>query len=361
MTPDLTIVVPTFNERDNIPELITRLAGALDGESWEVVFVDDDSSDGTIETLRAATRQNPQVRMLHRIGRRGLSSAVVEGIQSSVAPFVAVMDADLQHDERLLPQMLARLRAGEVDLVIGSRYADGGGVGGWDVKRARMSRLASRLARLVTPTPLSDPLSGFFMLRREAFDRVVRKLSSQGFKVLLDIIASGRGDLTIGELPYTFAARTHGDSKLDSAIAWEYLALLIDKTIGRIVPTRFVMFAAVGGLGVGVHLGFLGVGAELIGASFLLSQSVATIAAMTFNFLVNNILTYRDRRLTGWGFIGGLLSFYAVCSVGAVANVGIANFLFTQHYSWWLAGVAGILVGAVWNYAASSFFTWRRP
>lgn len=361
MTPDLTIVVPTFNERDNIPELIARLAGVLDEVSWEVVFVDDDSRDGTIEALRAAARRDSRVRMLHRIGRRGLSSAVVEGIQSSVAPFVAVMDADLQHDERLLPEMLRHMRAGDVDLVIGSRYADGGGVGSWDAKRARMSHLASRLSRLVTPTPLSDPLSGFFMLRREAFDRVVRKLSSQGFKVLLDIVASGRGDLTIAELPYTFRTRTHGDSKLDSAVAWEYLALLVDKTIGRVVPARFVMFAAVGGLGVGVHLGFLGAGTELIHAPFLWSQSVATIAAMTFNFLVNNILTYRDRRLTGWGLIGGLLSFYAVCSVGALANVGIANFLFTQHYSWWLAGVAGILVGAVWNYAASSVFTWRKP
>ncbi len=361
MSAELTIVAPTFNERDNVGELIARLDRVLAGVNWEIVFVDDDSRDGTIDALRAAAAADPRVRILHRIGRRGLASAVVEGIQSSTAPYAAVIDADLQHDEKLLPDMLALLRADEADVVIGSRYAEGGSTSDWSAKREGMSRFALRLSRLVTPTPLTDPLSGFFAIKRSAFDQVVRRLSSQGFKILLDIVASGSGRLRVRELPYTFRARTHGESKLDSAVAWEYLALLIDKTIGRIVPARFVMFAAVGGAGVIVHLGFLGVGQEIAHAPFLLSQSIATIAAMTFNFLVNNLLTYRDRRLTGWGLVGGLLSFYAVCSVGAVANVGIANVLFEQDYAWWASGLAGVLVGAVWNYAASSIFTWRKP
>ncbi|GAM97878.1 dolichol-phosphate mannosyltransferase homolog [alpha proteobacterium U9-1i] len=360
MSPELTIVAPTFNERGNVEAMVTRLDTVLEGIRWEIVFVDDDSSDGTIEALRTLARADPRVRALHRIGRRGLATAVVEGIQSSSAPYIAVMDSDLQHDEALLPTMLRRLRDGSADLVIGSRYADGGGVGDWSVKRARMSRLGSMAARIVAPTPLSDPLSGFFMITRSAFDSVVRKLSSQGFKILLDIVASGGGGLRVVELPYTFRVRAHGKSKLDSAVAWDYLALLVDKTIGRFIPGRFVLFVAVGTIGVGVHLGVLGFGANVLEASFLVSQSIATLAAMTFNFFLNNLLTYRDRRLRGWGLVGGLLSFYAVCSVGAVANVGIAIFLFGQHYSWWLAGIAGILVGAVWNYAASSVFTWRR-
>lgn len=360
VTPELTVVAPTFNERGNIEELVAKIGAALDGERWEIVFVDDDSSDGTVEALRVLARTDARVRVLHRIGRRGLASAVVEGIQSSSAPFIAVMDADLQHDESILPAMLRKLRDGNADLVVGSRYAEGGSLGEWSSDRVRLSRLGSTAAKFVTRVELTDPMSGFFMMSRPAFDGVVRKLSTQGFKILLDIVATGRGRLRVAELPFTFRTREHGDSKLDSAVALDYLSLLVDKTIGRFVPGRFVMFVAVGTLGVVVHVAVLGVGSEILGASFVVAQSVAAVAAMTFNFFLNNSLTYRDRRLRGWGLLGGLLSFYAVCSVGAIANVGIADFLFIENYSWWLAGMAGVLVGAVWNYAATSVFTWRR-
>jgi hypothetical protein len=262
--PDLTIVVPTFNERDNIRELVAKIDKALAGEHWELVFVADDSTDGTVNELRALVRADARVRFLHRIGRRGLASAVVEGTQSSAAPFVAVMDADLQHDERILPAMLATLRGDTVDVVIGSRYIEGGGVGPWSEERVSISKVASMASRLVLRTPPTDPMSGFFMLRREAFDGVVRKLSSQGFKILLDVLASARGGLRVAEVPYTFRNRMHGESKLDSAVAWEYLTLLLDKMVGRYVPARFVMFIAVGGVGVVVHMGVLWSGTALL-------------------------------------------------------------------------------------------------
>lgn len=358
-TPELTIVIPTFNECDNVGEVVARLSQALAGEAWEVVFVDDDSSDGTLDVLRAMARQDARVRVIHRIGRRGLASAVVEGVQSSSAPVFAVMDADLQHDESALPRMLTRLRAGDVDLVVGSRYAEGGDVGAWSKERIGISRVASYAARLVVAAPLSDPMSGFFVMRREAFDGVVRRLSSQGFKILLDILATARGGLRVAEAPYTFRERARGESKLDTAAAWDYLALLLDKSVGRFVPVRFVQFAIVGAVGVVVHMGVLGVATQALAAPFVWGQTAATIAAMTFNFFLNNQLTFRDRRLKGWRMLNGLLSFYLVCAVGAVANVGIANYLFGAAYSWWLAGVAGVLVGAVWNFAASAAFTWR--
>lgn len=360
LAPDVTIVAPTFNERDNVLELAARLGRVLDGESWEIVFVDDDSKDGTIDVLRAAAQSDPRIRVLQRIGRRGLSTAVVEGILSSSAPFIVVMDADLQHDESVLPDMLRRLRSGEADLVVGTRYADGGSTGAWSQGRVKISRLGAMASRLVTKTHLSDPMSGFFAIRRETFDGAVRNLSTQGFKILLDIVASSTTPIRVAEAPYTFRNREHGESKLDTAVAWEYLTLLLDKTIGRYVPVRFVMFVAVGALGVAVHMAVLAAATQAMAMSFLVGQSAATVAAMTFNFFVNNLLTYRDRRLKGWGLLSGLLSFYAVCSIGAVANVGIADFMFAQDYSWWLSGIAGILVGAVWNYAASSVFTWRR-
>jgi dolichol-phosphate mannosyltransferase len=357
---ELTIVAPTFNERENVAELVARLDRALEGVRWEIVFVDDDSNDGTIGALRTLAQSDPRVRAIHRIGRRGLSSAVVEGVLASSAPFVAVMDADLQHDEALLPQMLARLRAGEADVVIGSRYAEGGGTGDWSASRRGLSRFASAAARMITPTPLTDPMSGFFMLTRPAFEVAMRGLSAQGFKILLDILATARGKLRVVELPYTFRNREHGESKLDSGVVWDYFALLLDKTVGRFVPTRFVLFALVGGIGVIIHMGTLAALMNTFGQSFLVAQAGATFAAMTFNFALNNKLTYRDRRLRGARLLTGLISFYAICAVGAVANVGIANYLFGEaDQVWWLAALAGVLVGAVWNFAVSAAFTWR--
>jgi dolichol-phosphate mannosyltransferase len=359
--PFLSIIVPTFNEQGNVDELVQRIDRCLKGIDWEIVFVDDDSADGTLKVLHDASRTDPRVRYLQRIGRRGLASAVVEGILSTSAPYIAVMDADLQHDESKLAEMLRRLETSNCDIVIGSRYVESGGTGDWSERRRLISDVATRLTRLVLRTTVSDPMSGFFMLKREAFNGAVRRLSSMGYKILLDILVSAQRPLVVAEVPYVFRSRQHGESKLDSAVTWEFLMLLLDKTVGRVVPGRFVMFTLVGGLGVFVHMLVLAFANRGLDVAFLTSQLVATTAAMTFNFFANNLLTYRDKRLKGfWQLTRGLLSFYAVCGLGAVSNVGIATVLFQEDYSWWLSGLAGILVGAVWNYAASSMFTWRK-
>jgi dolichol-phosphate mannosyltransferase len=356
---ELTVVLPTFNERDNVEPLVERLEAALAGIEWEAIFVDDDSQDGTAEHVRAVGRTKPYIRCLQRLGRRGLSTACIEGVLASSAPFIAVMDADLQHDETLLPRMLAALKREALDVVIGSRYAAGGSVGDWDKSRARISDLATRLSRLVVKADLRDPMSGFFMVRRPAFEAAMRGLSGQGFKILIDLFASSPRPLAFQELPYQFRLRQHGESKLDALVAWEYLQLLLDKLIGHIVPVRFALFAMIGGLGLFVHLAVLGVVLKAFGIDFTLAQSVATVTAMTSNFFLNNWFTYRDRRLHGWRLLRGLLSFYVVCSVGAFGNVGIAAYVFHADQSWWLAGIAGAIVGSVWNYATSAVFTWR--
>jgi dolichol-phosphate mannosyltransferase len=356
---ELTVVLPTFNERDNVEPLVERLEAVLAGIEWEAIFVDDDSQDGTAEHVRAVGRTKPYIRCLQRLGRRGLSTACIEGVLASSAPFIAVMDADLQHDETLLPRMLAALKSEALDIVIGSRYVEGGGLGDWDQSRARMSDLATRLSRLVVKADLRDPMSGFFMMRRPAFEAAVRDLSGQGFKILIDLFASSPRPLAFKELPYQFRLRQHGESKLDTLVAWEYLQLLLDKLIGHVVPVRFALFAMIGGLGLFVHLAVLGVVLKAFGVDFTLAQSVATVTAMTSNFFLNNWFTYRDRRLHGWRLLRGLLSFYVVCSVGAFGNVGIAAYVFHADQSWWLAGIAGAIVGSVWNNATSAVFTWR--
>lgn len=355
---ELTVVVPSFNEIDNVEPLIERLHSALDGIEWEVIYVDDDSPDGTAVKVRELAQTDPRVRCIQRIGRRGLSTAVIEGMLASSAPYLAVIDADLQHDEKLLPRMLATLKLDGLDIVVGSRYVAGGATGDWDKGRAVMSSIATRLARLVVAAEIADPMSGFFMLSRRAFERTARRLSGNGFKILLDLFASAPTPYRFRELPYVFGQRIHGESKLDSLVIWEYLMLLLDKRVGRWVPVRFVLFAAIGGSGVIVHLAALRL--ALIYLNFPVAQALGTVCAMTTNFLFNNMLTYRDQRLYGLKLINGLLSFYAVCSIGAVANVGIASAVFGEHYSWWISGLAGSAVGVVWNYAASSVFTWRR-
>jgi dolichol-phosphate mannosyltransferase len=356
---ELAVVIPTFNERDNVGHLLDCLQRALSGLSWEAIFVDDDSPDGTAHFLRELAQQNSRVRVIHRIGRRGLASACVEGVLSSSAPYFAVIDADMQHDEAILPQMLKELKDDGLDIVVGSRYTEGGSVLGWDKTRQLISRVAGRAARLVSKADLKDPMSGFFLMRRRVFDEVVRNLSQQGFKILLDLFASAPRPLRFAELPYQFRPRAHGESKLDSMVAWEYGMLLADKLFGQYVPPRLVLFGAIGALGLLVHMAVLAV-ALYGGLAFTASQTIAVLVAMTFNFTLNNQFTYRDQRLRGWGWVRGLLSFCVVCSVGAIANVGIAAFVYAGESIWWLAGLAGALVGSVWNYALSAFFTWKR-
>jgi dolichol-phosphate mannosyltransferase len=355
----LSIIIPTLNERENIEPLLASLAAALPYAVWEAIIVDDDSQDGTADYVRTLARYNPRVRCLQRIGRRGLATACIEGILASASPYVAVMDADLQHDERLLPQMLAALQDG-ADLVVGSRYIAGGGVGDWDRGRARASGFATRLASMICKADVADPLSGFFMCRREVFERAQRRMTGQGFKILLDLLASSPEPLRVRELPYSFRERQRGESKLDTLIVWEFGMLLADKLVGRIIPVRFALFAVIGGLGLLVHLTILSIGFNLLGSSFRASQIAATMVAMTSNFFLHNQFTYRDRRLRGLRLARGLVTFYLVCGLGIAANVGVATYVFSANHVWWLAGVAGAVVGSVFNFAMSSVFTWNR-
>ena len=360
MIPELTIIIPTLNERDNIEPLVERLASSLDGVAWEALFVDDNSRDGTLEVLSALSRRLDHVRFIRRIGRRGLTSACVEGMSATSAPYLAVMDADLQHDETLLGRMLDILKDGETELVNGSRYVAGGGVGTWSGNRRRLSQIGTRLGQMVLQTHLTDPLSGFFMLRRELFEDAVHRMSGIGFKILLDLVSSLRRPVKVQEIPYTFRERHAGESKLDTLVSLEYLLLLLHKTLGRFIPVRFLMFVAVGSTGVVVHLAVLGVLLKLVAMTFLFSQAVATVIAMISNYALNNVFTHRDRRLTGTAFIRGLMIFMLISAVGAFANVTIATFLYDYGLYWWLAGFLGAIIGAVWNYSVSAVLVWSR-
>jgi dolichol-phosphate mannosyltransferase len=358
----LAVVIPTFNEKANVATLIAKLDQALVGRNWEAIFVDDDSPDGTADAAREIARLDKRVRVIQRIGRRGLSSACIEGMCATAAPVVAVIDGDLQHDETLLPAMLDMLKNEETDVVIGSRFVTGGCTGEWDSDRVAKSALATRMSRRVLKCDLNDPMSGFFMIRTDIVRRLAPSLSAIGFKILLDLLTASPTPLRFVEVPYTFRCRTEGESKLDHVVAMEYLIAIYDRMFGRVVPVRFAMFSAIGVLGVGIHMAVLTALFVGFGTHFLVGEIVATLAALTFNFFLNNALTYRDRRLKGWRqLVDGWVSFAVICSVGAVANVGIAAFLYEMRDGAWAASaLIGVLVGAVWNYALSSKFTWGR-
>ena len=358
---ELSVVVPTFNERGNVARLAERLDRCLgSGVAWEMIVVDDDSPDGTAAAARDLAARDGRVRCLQRLGRRGLSSACIEGMLASSAPYLAVIDADLQHDETLLPRMLEVLRGDPgAELVVGSRYTRSSEVPGWDGRRQLISRLATRLGRAVLRVELTDPMSGFFMIRREAFERAVRGLSGIGFKLLLDLLASARPPLRVRELAYSFRPREVGESKLDARVAVDFALMLLDKLVGRVLPPRLLLFGAVGALGVLVHLAVLTLVFRGLGQGFVAGQAAATLVAMTFNYALNNELTYSDRRLRGRRWLTGWLGFVAACGIGALANVGVAAQLHADQTPWLLSALAGIAVGVVWNYVATALFVWK--
>ena len=358
--PQLSVVVPTFNERDNVATLYKRLEAALGATPWEVVFVDDNSPDGTWELVRGLAQRDSRVRCIRRVGRRGLSGACIEGILASSAPYAAVIDADLQHDETQLPKMLALLQGGQAELVIGSRYIEGGSADSFGKQRAGASALATEVAKRVLGVKVADPMSGFFMIRRDRFEQMAPQLSTQGFKILLDIIATARGELRTVEVPYSFGSRLHGESKLDSMVALDLLGLVLAKLTHDVISLRFILFGMVGSIGLIVHLTTLFIALEFFNWPFAEAQALGAFVAMTSNFILNNFLTYRDQRLKGFAILRGIILFYLVCSVGLFANVGVAFSVYDQEPIWWLAGAAGALMGVVWNYAMSGLFVWRK-
>ncbi|TCM15044.1 dolichol-phosphate mannosyltransferase [Novosphingobium sp. PhB165] len=370
---ELAVVLPTYNERKNIATMIDRLDKALKGVVWEAIFVDDNSPDGTSDEARNLALRDPRVRCIQRIGRRGLASAAIEGMCSTAAPVVAVMDADHQHDPELLPQMLKAVSSGEYDLAYASRFAEGASTEAWGrPDRVKASGFANKIANKVTGVDLSDPMSGFFMLQTKILRADAHRLSGVGFKILLDILATVDAPLRVKEFPLNFAARAEGESKLDRTVVFEFLVGLYDKWLGRFIPTRFALFGTVGGLGAVLHMSVLALVLHLFGAEFAMShypketafivgQTIAAIVAMTFNFVLNNELTYADKRLRGFGpLVRGWAQFALTCAFGMVANIGASTALVRIGFHDYAAAIIGIVLASVWNFALSSKFVWGK-
>ena len=357
--PELSVIIPTFNESSNIEVMVNKIASVLLEVDYEIIFVDDHSPDGTAETVRKLAKTNSRVRCIERLGRRGLSSACIEGFLSSSAPFLAVMDADGQHDEKLLFQMLMLLKTEKICLVNASRYMAGGNMECLKGNRIAISKMATRAANFLLKNKVSDPMSGFFMFRRLDIAPIFPKISAQGFKILLDILVNLPEQCRVKELPYIMNRRMHGESKLDLMVSLEFFWVFIEKITGQHISRKFISFVLVGFSGVFVQLLTLNLCHNVFKIDFLISQSIATFIAMTSNFFLNNQFTYRNQRLQGFQIIKGLFSFYLACSLGALINIQFADMLFESGLSWWFSGVSGAIVGAVWNYTMTKVFTWK--
>lgn len=357
--PELSVVIPMLNERDNVMPLFADLQSVLQGIDYEIIIVDDDSQDGTAAVARGVAQREPRLRVLQRIGRRGLSSAVIEGMLACSAPYMAVMDGDRQHDHRILPAMLEKLKVCGLDIVIGSRAVDGGCMGEFSSERVALSNLGRRLSSFVCRAEVADPMSGYFILKRTYFEEVLYSLSGTGFKILLDLLASAERPVRVAEVGYTFGKRRAGESKLDVVVGLEYIELLLDKLFGRLLPVRYIMFGCVGAVGVLINAAVSYVLMRWAALSFEWAQVLSGAIVIGLNFLLNNRFTFRALRLRGWQMLGGLLSFYVACSVGLFANLTIAMALLRSGMHWYLAGLIGVIIGSVWNYWISSLLVWK--
>ena len=353
--PELSIIVPTYNERANLVLFVSSLEHVLDEQlDYEIVFVDDDSRDGTSALARSLAQQNSRVRVIQRIGRKGLASATIEGMLSTSSPYLAVMDADMQHDEAILPKMLAKLKQDDLDLVIGSRNVEGGGMGEF-----ALSQFGRKLSSLVCRANVNDPMSGYFVMSRRYFHEVAHSLSSTGFKILLDLIASARRPVRLTEVGYTFRNRVHGTSKLDILVGLEYFQLLLDKMIGGWIPVSYLIFSLVGLVGLVTNLLLIYALMQVLPISFTMSQAVGSVIVIAINFVLNNRLTFRSARLKGALAFQGLLLFYIACSVGLVFNLTAAKGLREYGVPWYWASTVGLVIGSVWNYWVTSVLIWQ--
>ncbi len=370
----LSVILPTYNESKNIPILIDKLDQALRGIDYEIIVVDDNSPDRTYEVVDQIARSNPRVRCIRRIHERGLSSAVVTGMSASESQFFAVMDADMQHDEAILPDLLRAVREEGFDLAVGSRATEDGSFGEWSRIRRFMSWSATMMAKILLPVSVKDPMSGYFLTSRAVFEKARDAINPVGFKILLEFLGRMRG-LKVKEVGYTFRTRIHGETKLSGSVIRNYLVALLDLRFGRYISPIFILYSVVGASGIVVFYVVQTLAARFMVASvetgfsppFSLIPSGAIAAyflSVSNNYFWNNFITFYDQLHTGIRMLGGVFLFFCVSLVGLLVQIAVSHLLQTlglprEGSGAALARALGIAVAVVTNYFLNSTFTWR--
>jgi dolichol-phosphate mannosyltransferase len=326
----LSVISPTLNEADNVPRLVQRLEQALTEIDYEILIVDDDSADRTWSVAQQLSLTNPRVRALRRVQNPGLGLAVIDGFSAADGEILACIDADLQHDPAILPAMLEGLQRG-ADIVVGSRHIAGGSTGDWNRWRRMQSWLATKTAQLLLGVTLKDPMSGYFLMRREDFSAVKEQLKGDGFKILLEMLANLQSS-GIAEVPYTFQARIHGASKLSNRVIFQYVQQLWRLcSTSRHRSVRFMKSAMVGGVGIFANLAIMSI---LLAVTHIVdwrASALACLGANLQNYLLNHYWTYPARAKRGYEEIGSYASYLMKSIVGMAVTVisyGLLNWRF---------------------------------
>ena len=360
----ISIVIPTFNEAENIIPLLKNLTLLVSHFEYEIIVVDDDSPDGTSDEVSKYMKSNKRIKLITRIGRSGLSSAIKEGLIFAQGKYLLVLDGDGQHHPSFVLDMLEQIRKSKSDIVIGSRFLNNSRLEGLSNKRSLGSKIANKLARISLHknfSKLTDYLSGCFCLEKEMTKKYIRKIEINGFKFLYELLSLSKGKLAVHEVPLIFKQRRFGNSKLDIAIVWDFLISIIHNLTLRLLPRRAISFGMVGISGVFVQLFITSFLVEIFLIDFYNALPFAVISAATSNFLINNQLTFRSDRLRNLGLVVGLLKFLIVASLPVIANVGITTAIYKYiSADTFISQIAGIAIVYAWNYLASSSFVWKK-
>ena len=359
----ISVIIPTYNEYKNLPKLLDQLLNLETIFEKEIIIVDDNSSDGTQNLARSYSQNDRRIRLISRLGRSGLSSAIKEGCLCASGDLIVIMDADGQHEPNSIINGLKKFNNKNIDIIIGSRFLEESIIKGLSSKRESGSSIANFLARITLHSgykKLTDYMTGFILLKRNSCIKYIEKIDVNGFKFLYELLSLSKGKLTVIEIPLVFGFRKFGQSKLDLAVIWDFLISLIHNFFGRIIPRRAFSFALVGLIGVFVQMFAIYFLLAVTDFDFEKILPVGVILAATSNYIINNILTFRSNKLSGKNFYFGLFKFLLVASLPIIANIGVANLFYNQLSSnTFFAQIAGILVVFIWNYAASSRVVWN--
>ncbi|AXR61824.1 glycosyltransferase [Leptospira mayottensis] len=378
--PQFSLILPTYNEKENLILLLPKLIALFKSKKidYEIIIVDDDSPDLTWKWFQNKEKEFPSVRLIRRIHEKGLSSAVLTGMASSQGEYLCVMDADLQHDENILPEMIIKLSFS--DIVIGSRRVENGNYGEMSSVRRLISYSATLLAKLLLPLPTTDPMSGFFAMRREVFETTKSKINPRGFKILLEFLGRTK-DLKVSEVGYSFRKRNHGETKLSSSVIKQYLIALFELRFGSFVSIEFIKYGITGFSGVFVNLGgqylynnvlAINVVEQIQSAISLPSGAIVfgfELSVLT-NYFLNNIWTFSDRKNVG--FLDntiGFLKFNVISLLGFLIQFSTWFFLvkyfqiyypdFLPYWLTYMGNIVGILLATATNYFLNRNFTWK--
>ena len=372
----ISIIIPTYNESENIQQILHSISKNLPRDSQtEAIVVDDESHDGTSRIVENYIKSMKKivgysVSLIVRKGEKGLSSAILQGIEKAVGDIIIVMDSDFSHPPYLVPKMVETLQQTKCDVVVASRYIKGGATREWSLKRKLISKVATRIAKTGLGVKTKDPMSGFFAFRRQILERI--KFDAIGYKMLLEMLVKVRG-LTIKEIPYTFIDRRYGLSKLGVSTILDYCRAVwklyrygkSQRNEERRASVRFISkagrFFTVGTSGLAINIlismAFAG---EFANFWYLHANIVGIIISMTTNFFLNKVWTFEDKNFEIKRTVPQYLKFVIFSSLGAGVQLGMVYYLVEGHSFWYpVALIAAVLIAAMSNFVLNKRWTFK--